>query len=113
MSSTGLPRCLPKSLTHPTGIYFLPPAQRVTLAELEAADKQWRALREAAYMRSWAEDATLVGSARYIAAGGVAGEGLGRRTSSVMSGGQQQSNGGRRGTARRRRKALLRFLKSW
>lgn len=78
-----LSRSLPHSLTRPIGITVLPPDQRVTTAELERRDAEWRALREAAYARAWAEDATLVGSSR----------------GSILA-----SN-------RRRRKALLKFIK--
>lgn len=85
-------RPLPKSLTQPTGIFFLAPQDRVSRAELDKADAQWRALREAAYARAWAEDATLVGSCRSI------------------------GDEGRRNAHRSRRRALLRFIRggaSW
>ncbi|KAK0567633.1 hypothetical protein OC861_002588 [Tilletia horrida] len=56
--------CCPRSLTHPAGITFLDQSQRVSRVELERRDARWRALRERAYARAWAEDATLVGSMR-------------------------------------------------
>lgn len=59
-------RPLPASLTHRVGVTFLPPDLRVTTAELERKDRQYRARREAAYARAWAEDATLVGSIRTL-----------------------------------------------
>lgn len=82
-------RPLPLSLTHPTGIHFLPPSQRVSPAELDKRDAQWRAIREAAYARAWSEDATLVGSCR-----------------SYGDDGRSVHRGDRR-----RRKAVLKFIK--
>ncbi|KAK0530753.1 hypothetical protein OC834_002122 [Tilletia horrida] len=63
MPSTYL-SCCPRSLTHPAGITFLDHRQRVSRVELEKRDARWRALRERAYARHWADDATLVGSMR-------------------------------------------------
>ncbi|CAD6913026.1 unnamed protein product [Tilletia controversa] len=56
--------CCPRSLTHPAGIIFLDQSQRVSRTELERRDARWRALRDRAHARAWAEDATLVGSLR-------------------------------------------------
>lgn len=72
-------RPLPSSLTKPMGVFVLPPSHRVSLAELDRADAQWRALREAAYARAWAEDATLVGSSRSMTGGSSHGENAARR----------------------------------
>jgi hypothetical protein len=100
MLSLALPvtrnRPLPRALTQPTGIAFLPPNLRVSTEELNRQDAQWRALREAAYARAWAEDATLVGS--------------------IVSYGNGEAGGERRGSAsrsrrRKKRKALKALLK--
>lgn len=100
MLSLALPvtrnRPLPRALTQPTGIAFLPPNLRVSTEELNRQDAQWRALREAAYARAWAEDATLVGS--------------------IVSYGNGEAGGERRGSVsrsrrRKKRKALKALLK--
>ncbi|SNX87073.1 uncharacterized protein MEPE_05783 [Melanopsichium pennsylvanicum] len=48
-----------------SGIVFLHPSERVPRSELDRRDRCYRAKREAEYARSWAEDATLIGSLIY------------------------------------------------
>jgi len=52
------------ALMQPVGIRILEPTQRVSREELDRRDARYRAFRERAYARAWAEDATLVGSVR-------------------------------------------------
>ena len=52
------------ALTRPVGIRILEPTQRVSREELDRRDARYRAIRERAHAKSWAEDATLVGSIR-------------------------------------------------
>ncbi len=52
----------PKAFRRPAGIVFLHPSERVSRVELDRRDRCYRAKREAEFARSWAEDATLVGT---------------------------------------------------
>ncbi|PWN54314.1 hypothetical protein IE53DRAFT_216204 [Violaceomyces palustris] len=70
---------VPLALTQPAGIRFLHPDERVSRVELERRDARWRAKREAEHARSWAEDATLVGSVHSGGGGGGGGGGRSRR----------------------------------
>ncbi len=55
----------PRAFRQAGGITFLHPSERVSRSELDRRDKCYRAKREAEYARSWAEDATLVGTVIY------------------------------------------------
>ncbi len=77
-------------LSVPVGVRILEPTQRVTRAELDKRDARYRAYRERAYARAWAEDATLVGSVRSYGENGsvrrYAGGGRGGRRRGGMGG---------------------------
>ncbi|EST08809.1 hypothetical protein PSEUBRA_001511 [Kalmanozyma brasiliensis GHG001] len=62
------------ALRQPAGIVFLHPSERVSRSELDRRDRCYRAAREAEYARSWAEDATLVGTVIYTTDGRTASD---------------------------------------
>ncbi|KDN41864.1 hypothetical protein K437DRAFT_169086 [Tilletiaria anomala UBC 951] len=67
------------ALTRPVGVRILEPTQRVSREELDRRDARYRAYREKAHARAWADDATLVGSVRSYGDNGTLHRGRGRR----------------------------------
>jgi len=78
-----------RALRQPAGIVFLHPSERVPRDELDRRDRLYRAKREAEYARSWADDATLVGTVIYNTDSRIAAD--------------RQSLGGQSSVRRRRR----------
>lgn len=70
------------ALRQPAGIVFLHPSERVSRSELDRRDRCYRAAREAEYARSWAEDATLVGTVIYTTGNGASDRSSTRSTRS-------------------------------